>query len=132
LQQVVWDLLSTAVKLSRPGGSDDAQLSEGETHVVLTGTDTRAGIDPPFLPPVLERFRPAERGTTRRHRRLGLGLLIARDLVGLHGGVIEAASEGRGCGARFAVWRPRLPAAGAARAARAPVAASSAGQTPRA
>lgn len=130
LQQVVWNLLSNAVKFSRPGGIVEAQLSAGETDVVLTVTDTGEGIDPGFLPHVFERFRQAEGGKTRRHGGLGLGLSIARDLVELHGGVIEAASEGRGCGARFAVWLPRLRTARAAPSASAPVAASSAAQPP--
>ena len=118
LQQVVWNLLSNAVKFSRPGSVVEARLSTGETDAVLTVTDTGEGIDPELLPHVFDRFWQADRGRTRRHGGLGLGLSIARDLVELHGGAIEAASEGHGRGARFTVWLPRLPSPKVAASAR--------------
>jgi CheY-like chemotaxis protein len=61
------------------------------------------GIDPAFLPFVFDRFRQADSSTTRLHGGVGLGLSIARRLVELHGGTIEAASEGVGLGATFVV-----------------------------
>jgi two-component system CheB/CheR fusion protein len=77
----------------------------------LRVTDTGAGIPPAFLPFVFDKFRQADASFTRQHGGLGLGLAIARHLIELHGGSIEAHSAGEGCGATFVVRLP-LPAAG--------------------
>ncbi len=108
LQQVVWNLLTNAVKFSPPGKPVrlEARSSPGG-GVELIVTDEGAGIDPGFLPHVFDRFRQEESSSSRRYGGLGVGLSIARAIVEAHGGTIEAASEGRGRGARFCVTFPR-------------------------
>jgi PAS domain S-box-containing protein len=116
LQQIAWNLLSNAVKFTPPSGNVDVTLRRTDAGVLeLSVRDSGQGIDPAFLPHVFERFRQADGSTTRRHGGLGLGLAIARQLVELHGGTIEASSEGVGRGATFVV---RLPPFDEARAAR--------------
>ncbi len=107
LRQVVWNLLSNAVKFTPEGGRVDVRLRREGASSLIEVEDTGQGIGPDFLPHVFERFRQAEGGTTRRHSGLGLGLAIVKHLVELHGGQVEARSEGEGRGASFTV---RLPA----------------------
>jgi PAS domain S-box-containing protein len=107
LQQVVWNLLANAAKFTPPEGSITLRLERQDREVVLTVSDTGQGIRPDFLPFVFERFRQAEGSNNRRHRGLGLGLAIVRQLVELHGGTVEAASPGEGQGASFTVRLPR-------------------------
>ncbi|MDB4977170.1 MAG: two-component sensor histidine kinase [Myxococcaceae bacterium] len=106
LQQILWNLLSNGVKFTDRGGSVRVQLSEDDSAVQVTIEDTGRGIEPSFLPHIYERFRQAE---TRKRGRLGLGLglAIVKHLVELHGGTIEARSEGLGHGASFTVSFPR-------------------------
>jgi PAS domain S-box-containing protein len=108
LQQVVWNLLSNAIKFTPRGGRVEVMLDRVDSQVEITVRDTGSGIDPDFLPHVFERFRQADASTTRKHGGLGLGLAIVRHLVELHGGVVQARSEGQGAGATFIV---RLPIA---------------------
>jgi signal transduction histidine kinase/CheY-like chemotaxis protein len=109
LQQVVWNLLSNAVKFTPKGGHASVALRRVESLVEIVVTDSGKGIDPRFLPYAFDPFRQAEGGISRTSGGLGLGLAIARNLVELHGGRIEASSPGEGRGARFAVRIP-LPA----------------------
>ena len=106
LQQVVWNLLSNAVKFTPPGGLVEVRLDPTPDGIDLVVTDTGAGIAPDFLPRVFDRFSQADASTRRAHGGLGLGLAIVRHLVELHGGSVEAFSDGPGRGARFTV---RLP-----------------------
>jgi PAS domain S-box-containing protein len=106
LQQVVWNLLSNAVKFTPAGGRVEARVRRAGSQMLVAVSDTGQGIAPEFLPHVFERFRQADMGTTRRHGGLGLGLAIVRHLVELHGGTVEASSEGAGRGSTFTV---RLP-----------------------
>jgi PAS domain S-box-containing protein len=106
LQQIVWNLLSNAVKFTPPGGSVRVTLERVDAEIKLTVTDTGKGISSQFLPYVFERFRQAETMVNRTSTGLGLGLSIARHLVELHGGSIEASSEGEGRGATFTVTFP--------------------------
>jgi PAS domain S-box-containing protein len=106
LQQIVWNLLSNAVKFTPAGGFVRVKLEHMDSHVKLTVSDTGKGISPQFLPYVFDRFRQAETMVSRTAGGLGLGLSIARHLVELHGGVIEASSEGEGRGATFTVTFP--------------------------
>jgi signal transduction histidine kinase len=111
MQQVIWNLLSNAIKFTPDGGQ--VTIGEGRERgmVLLTVSDTGAGIEPQFLPHVFDRFRQQDPGSTRKHGGLGLGLSIVRHLVELHGGTIAAQSEGAGRGATFVV---RIPLAEAA------------------
>jgi PAS domain S-box-containing protein len=106
LQQVVWNLLSNAVKFTPKQGLVQVRLERVNSHVEIVVSDTGIGIQPEFLPFVFERFRQADSGTTRKAGGLGLGLAIVRHIVEMHGGTVDAASEGAGKGATF---RVRLP-----------------------
>ena len=106
LQQIVWNLVSNAVKFTPKQGLVQVRLERVNSHVEIVVSDTGIGIAPDFLPFIFERFRQADSGTTREHAGIGLGLAIVRHLVELHGGTIHAASDGRDTGATF---RVRLP-----------------------
>jgi PAS domain S-box-containing protein len=107
LQQVVWNLLSNAVKFTERGGRVNVALERVGPNVQLIVRDTGVGIAPEFLPHIFERFRQGDAGTTRQRGGLGLGLAIARQLVEMHGGTIDAASGGAGTGSSFTVTLPR-------------------------
>ena len=113
LQQVVWNLLSNAVKFTPEGGEVSVGLTQ-DSGYRLSVRDTGQGIDARFLPYVFDPFRQADGTTSREHGGLGLGLAIARQLVELHGGTIEARSGGRGQGSTFTVYLPSVLAAAAA------------------
>lgn len=108
LQQVIWNLLSNAVKFTPIGGSVDIIAYTKDEHVRIEVHDTGEGIPPEFLPYVFDRFRQADASTTRRHGGLGLGLAIVRQIVELHGGSVEAMSEGEACGSTFVVSLPLI------------------------
>jgi CheY-like chemotaxis protein/two-component sensor histidine kinase len=127
LQQVVWNLLTNALKFTPEGGTVRVRVAHEGGNVVVTIADNGGGIAADFLPHVFERFRQADGSTTRRHGGLGLGLSIVRQLVELHGGTVAAQSEGPGCGATFTV---SLPAA-IARAEGQPPGAHPAGAPPQ-
>jgi PAS domain S-box-containing protein len=103
LQQVVWNLLSNALKFTPSGGRIEVRLDQEGSFARISVVDTGVGIAPETLPAIFERFRQGDGATTRRHRGLGLGLAIAKHLVELHGGSIWADSDGVGCGSRFTV-----------------------------
>lgn len=106
LQQVVWNLFTNAVKFTPEGGHVEVRLEREGAHAQIIVSDNGQGINPQFLPLIFERFRQADGSTTRKHGGLGLGLAIVRHLVEMHGGTIEAYSEGINTGATFTV---RLP-----------------------
>jgi PAS domain S-box-containing protein len=108
LQQVLWNLISNAVKFTDRGGTVQVRLERLASHVDLVVSDTGIGIAPEFLPHVFERFRQADAGTTREHGGLGLGLAITRHLVEMHGGTIQVASGGPGKGSTFRVTLPLM------------------------
>jgi two-component system, chemotaxis family, CheB/CheR fusion protein len=109
LQQVLWNLVSNAVKFTPRGGSVRASIIRVEGHFQITVADTGRGIDPAFLPHVFDRFRQEKASTSRGHPGVGLGLSIVRQLVELHGGTVTAESAGPGRGATFTVRLP-IPA----------------------
>jgi signal transduction histidine kinase/ActR/RegA family two-component response regulator len=106
IQQIVWNLVSNAIKFTPAGGRVDVELAKDERSVRLSVRDTGVGIAAEFLPQMFERFRQADSSATRPHSGLGLGLSIVRHLVELQGGSIEAFSEGRDRGALFVVEFP--------------------------
>ncbi|MDC3955313.1 ATP-binding protein [Polyangium jinanense] len=106
LQQVIWNLVSNAVKFTPSGGKVEVTLDRIDDLVEITVSDTGQGIKPEFLPHVFERFRQADSSPTRVHGGLGLGLAIVKNLVELHGGTVRVTSDGEGKGATFVV---RLP-----------------------
>jgi PAS domain S-box-containing protein len=108
LQQVVWNLLSNAVRFTPRGGSVEVRMTRDGAHVEISVEDNGAGISPGFLPHVFDRFRQADGRITRQHGGLGLGLSIVRHLVELHGGTVRASSPGEGQGATFTVSLPLM------------------------
>jgi PAS domain S-box-containing protein len=106
LQQVIWNLLTNAVKFTPSGGSVSLAIAQVDHQVVVTVTDTGSGVEPSFLPYVFDRFRQADASSTRSTGGLGLGLSIVKHIVERHGGRVEAFSRGRGTGATFSI---RLP-----------------------
>ena len=109
LQQIVWNMLSNAIKFTPEGGRIEVRAGRAdEAHVEILVRDTGIGIPPEFLPHVFERFRQADAGTRRRFSGLGLGLAIARHLVELHGGTIGVQSDGEGKGSTFRVVLPAI------------------------
>ncbi len=114
LQQVVWNLLSNAIKFTPKGGRVEVRLegspgnSTEYSSAQIQVIDTGKGISPEFLPYVFDRFRQENNTSTRSHGGLGLGLAIVRYLVELHGGTVQASSQGEGLGATFTVQLPLL------------------------
>jgi CheY-like chemotaxis protein/anti-sigma regulatory factor (Ser/Thr protein kinase) len=107
LQQIVWNLLTNAVKFTPEGGRVELRMEGDADNVRITVSDTGKGIEPEFLPFVFDHFRQADPSSARRHGGLGLGLSLVKHLVELHGGTIAATSEGKGRGAAFTVTLPR-------------------------
>jgi CheY-like chemotaxis protein len=125
LEQVFFNLIDNALKFTPDGGrvAIDVRLADG--HVEIQVQDNGAGMEPEFLPHVFDRFRQADRATSRTYGGLGLGLSIAKQLVEAHDGRISARSEGKGCGSTFSVQLPiaarSADEAGRAESARQPV-----------
>ena len=106
LQQIVWNLLTNAVKFTPKGGRIQVKVQRIDSHVEIEVSDSGVGISKEFLPYVFDRFRQADASTTRIHGGLGLGLSIVRQLVDLHGGSASVQSEGEGKGATFTIMLP--------------------------
>jgi two-component system CheB/CheR fusion protein len=108
LQQVVANLLTNAIKFTPERGRISVTVDSAEGRGRIRVADTGGGIEPDFLPHVFNRFSQEERGQTRTHGGLGLGLGIVRYLVGAHGGTVHAESAGRGKGSTFTVSLPLM------------------------
>jgi PAS domain S-box-containing protein len=108
LQQVLWNLISNAVKFTSKGGIVTVVLKRSNSKIQIDVKDSGIGIAPDFLPYVFERFRQEDASMSRNHGGLGLGLAIVRHLVELHGGTVHAESEGKDRGATFRVCLPPL------------------------
>ena len=106
LQQVIANLLNNAAKFTEPGGHIDLQVTTERDEAVLRVIDDGPGIPRDLLPHVFDLFTQGERTLDRSSGGLGIGLTLANNLVHLHGGYIQAFSEGEGRGAEFVV---RLP-----------------------
>ena len=115
LQQVLWNVLSNAIKFTSSGGHVEVRCEGTDENVRITVKDNGIGIEPEFLPFVFDRFRQADATSSRSFGGLGLGLSIARNIVELHRGSIRAESEGKGRGATFTMT---LPAGGAVQEAK--------------
>ena len=112
LQQILWNVLSNAVKFTPRGGRVEVRLERVDSHVEITVSDTGVGIPAEFLPHVFERFRQADAGISRERGGLGLGLAITRHLVELQGGRIFADERRTGKGATFRIELPLRIVAG--------------------
>ncbi|MBD1889130.1 response regulator [Coleofasciculus sp. FACHB-SPT9] len=112
LQQIIWNLLTNAIKFTPEGGRVQVYLRGDRSHAEISVRDTGEGISPDFLPYVFDRFRQADNSITRSYTGLGLGLAIVRHLVELHGGTVRAESPGEGQGSTFIVKLPLLNSAG--------------------
>ena len=106
LQQILWNLLTNAIKFTPPGGRVEVSAAAAGGAAAITVRDTGEGIDPAQLRAIFDRFRQLDSSTTRNHSGLGLGLSIVKDLVDMHGGAITAHSDGMGKGAVFTVTLP--------------------------
>jgi PAS domain S-box-containing protein len=109
LQQVVWNLLSNAIRFTPKDGRVQIILERVNSHVEIAVSDTGQGISAEFLPHLFEAFRQADSGIARKHGGLGLGLAIVRHITELHGGSIVAESAGENQGATFTLKLPRTP-----------------------
>jgi PAS domain S-box-containing protein len=109
LQQILWNLLTNAVKFTPKRGKVHVIVRRVDSHVEITVRDNGEGIAPEFLTQVFDRFRQADATTTRRHGGLGLGLAIVKHLTELHGGSVEVSSDGIGMGATFTIILPLQP-----------------------
>ena len=109
LQQIVWNLLTNAVKFTPRHGHVHVVIKRVNSHVEIEVIDNGEGIEPEFLGQVFDRFRQADATTRRRHGGLGLGLSIVKHLTELHGGTVRVASEGAGTGATFTISLPLQP-----------------------
>jgi CheY-like chemotaxis protein/anti-sigma regulatory factor (Ser/Thr protein kinase) len=106
LQQVLWNLLTNAIKFTPREGRIKVTLERVNSHVEIAVEDNGVGIDPAFLPFVFDRFRQADPGISRKYGGLGIGLSIVKSLVELHGGTVRVKSNGVGQGATFIVSLP--------------------------
>ncbi|MFM0005443.1 chemotaxis protein CheB [Paraburkholderia dipogonis] len=105
-EQILWNLVSNAVKFTPQGGSVTIRLAHEDGFACVEVRDTGRGIEPAFLPHVFDMFSQAE-GAHRRHSGgLGIGLALVKQLAEMHGGHVQAESAGAGKGARFRVWLP--------------------------
>ncbi|HYD95291.1 MAG TPA: CheR family methyltransferase [Noviherbaspirillum sp.] len=106
IEQIVWNLLSNALKFTPAGGTVQVQVCQEGEMACIEVTDTGKGIAPDFLPHVFDMFRQANSGPARQHGGMGIGLALVKELVQSHGGRVEVDSRGEGYGALFRVWLP--------------------------
>jgi len=109
IQQIVWNLLTNAIKFTPRNGRVHVMIKRANSHVEVSVTDTGRGISEEFLGQVFDRFRQADASPSRRYGGLGLGLSIVKHLTELHGGSVRVASDGLDKGASFVVCFPLHP-----------------------
>jgi PAS domain S-box-containing protein len=110
IAQVIVNLITNAAKYTEPGGWMELEMRRDGTDAVIAVRDSGIGIAPDMLPRVFDLFAQAERGLDRAQGGLGIGLTVVKRVVELHGGCVEARSDGVGHGAEFVVRLPALPA----------------------
>ena len=110
LQQILWNLLSNALKFTTQRGRVQVGLVQAGAAAQITVADSGVGIEPALLPYVFDRFRQGDSSYARTFGGLGLGLAIVRQLVQLHGGTVKAESAGKELGSTFTVTLPSLTA----------------------
>jgi signal transduction histidine kinase len=108
VQQVVWNLLSNAIKFTPAGGHVFVELTDDGERVELRVRDTGIGVGAEFLPHIFERFSQASPSTTSSRSGLGLGMAITKHLVEIHGGTVQAHSDGPDTGTTFIVRLPSI------------------------
>lgn len=112
LDQAFGNLLTNACKYSGPGShiefSAERSDNGGEPSVAIRVKDNGSGISPDLLPRIFDLFVQATRSLDRAHGGLGIGLTLVKRIISLHGGSVEATSEGRGKGSEFIVTLPIL------------------------
>ena len=106
LQQALGNLIHNAIKFSRPGGSIEVELSRRGAEAVVRVRDWGIGIAPQMLPRVFDLFEQAEVSVSRERGGLGIGLTLVKQLVLMHGGTVQARSEGLGKGSEFEIGLP--------------------------
>jgi two-component system CheB/CheR fusion protein len=107
IEQIVWNLLSNALKFTPQGGTVHVQVRrEADDMACIEVTDTGSGIAPELLPHIFDMFRQGNNGTARQYEGMGIGLALVKELVHSHGGRVEAESRGEGLGAAFRVYFP--------------------------
>ena len=106
LQQILWNLLTNAVKFTSRGGRIHVMLHREDSYVAVEVADTGKGIAPEFMHRVFDRFTQHESSNSRRTGGLGLGLAIVKHLTELHGGTVAVHSDGENTGATFVVKLP--------------------------
>ncbi len=109
LEQILVNLLNNAAKYTRPGGHVNLTVERVNSTAVIRVRDTGVGMPADLLPKVFDLFTQADRTLDRAQGGLGIGLTLVRRLVQMHGGSIEAYSEGPGQGSEFVVRLPALP-----------------------
>ena len=111
LEQVLVNIVTNAVKYTPAGGQIHIVLRGADGEAVVSIEDNGLGISPRLLPFIFDRYVQADRTLDRSQGGLGIGLMLVRRLIELHGGTIEASSDGEGQGSRFTVRLKRIPAA---------------------
>src|SRR5262249_33302523 len=108
LQQIVWNLVSNAIKVTPTRGQGSVAMEIGPSGARVEVTATGIGIPPEFVSRLFDLFSQADTSTARTHGGLGLGLAIASRLAELHNGSLVAHSDGPGCGSRFVFEIPTI------------------------
>ncbi|WP_116142134.1 CheR family methyltransferase [Trinickia diaoshuihuensis] len=108
IEQVVWNLVSNALKFTEGDGKISVQLSVDDHHAVLSVSDNGIGIDGAALPTIFDMFEQSRSNASAVRGGLGIGLSLVKDLVAVHGGEVRAHSDGIGRGATFTVKLPRV------------------------